>query len=79
MRCDKAHTVSDKSQYQEATLIEKLILKLHLIYCGVCKKYSKKNTILTKKINESNVKCLDKKSKETMRKDLDKAINETPI
>lgn len=79
MPCDKANHVCDKTQYKDATLWEKIILNIHLIYCSACRKYSKKNATLSNKIKESKVECLDEKCKEAMRKDLEKAIKENSI
>ena len=75
--CEEANHVCDKTQYKEATLWEKIKLNIHLIYCKVCRKYSKNNAILTKTIDKSNVECLDPECKEAMKKDLDKAIKKT--
>ena len=74
--CDEANHVCDKTQYKEATLWEKIILNIHLIYCRACREYTKNNTKLTKKVKESKVECLDKKCKASMKKNLDKAIIE---
>ncbi|PIA81176.1 hypothetical protein BFR04_15805 [Gaetbulibacter sp. 4G1] len=74
--CDEANHVCDKTQYKDATLWEKIKLNIHLIYCRACRKYTKNNTKLTKEIKKSKVECLDKKCKESMKKDLDHAISE---
>ena len=74
--CDEANHMCDKTQYKEATLWEKIILNIHLIYCRACREYTKNNTKLTKKIVESKVECLDKKCKESMKKNVDKALVE---
>ena len=76
MPCDEANHVCDKTQYKEATLWEKIKLSLHLVYCKACRKYSKNNAILTEKIIESDVECLDKKCKDAMKEKLEKAIKE---
>ncbi|MFD1162687.1 hypothetical protein [Hwangdonia seohaensis] len=76
MPCDEANHVCDKTQYKEATLWEKIILNIHLIYCRACRKYTKNNSKLTKKIKESKVECLDRKCKESMKKELNNAINQ---
>jgi chorismate synthase len=76
MPCDEANHVCDKTQYKEATLWEKIKLNIHLLYCRACRKYTTNNAKLTKKIKESKVECLDKKCKESMKKELDHAINE---
>ncbi|MCL6295646.1 hypothetical protein [Jejuia spongiicola] len=74
--CDEANHVCDKTQYKDATLWEKIKLNIHLIYCRACRKYTKNNTKLTKEIKKSKVECLDKKCKESMKKDLEHAISE---
>lgn len=79
MACDEANHVCDKTQYKEATLWEKIILNVHLAYCSACRKYTKKNTMLTKKIKQSGVKCLNEKSKEDMRRDFQKALKENSL
>ena len=76
MPCDEANHVCDKAQYKEATLWEKIKLNVHLIYCKVCRKYSKNNAALTKTLNNSNIECLDKKCKDAMKKDFNKAYKE---
>lgn len=45
--CDEATTICDKTQYSEATLLEKIKLNIHLLRCKFCKIYSKQNNILT--------------------------------
>lgn len=74
--CDEANHVCDKTQYNEGTLLEKIVLNIHLAYCSACRKYTKNNTKLTKKIKESKVVCLDQKAKETMRKSFEKALKD---
>ncbi|MDO7170782.1 hypothetical protein [Mariniflexile sp. AS56] len=77
--CQEANHVCDKSQYKNASLWEKVKLNLHLIYCRACRKYSKNNAKLTKVMRKSNIEYLDKKCKEQMKSELDKAIKETSI
>lgn len=77
--CDQANHVCDKTQYKNANLWEKIKLNIHLIYCRACRKYSKNNAKLTKMVKKSDIKCLDKKCKEKMKQELDKAIKETLI
>lgn len=74
--CNEANHVCDKTQYKEATLWEKIKLNLHLLYCRACREYTKYNTKLTKSIKTSNVECLDKTARETMKKDFEKALAE---
>ncbi|WP_298555459.1 hypothetical protein [uncultured Algibacter sp.] len=74
--CDEANHVCDKTQYNDATLWEKIKLNIHLIYCRACRKYTKNNAKLTKTIKTSKVECLDKKCKDDMKKDFNKALKE---
>ncbi|GAA4805651.1 hypothetical protein [Litoribaculum gwangyangense] len=74
--CDEANHTCDKTQYKEATLWEKIKLNIHLIYCRACRDYTKKNTKLTSKIKVSKIDCLDKKVKETMKKDFENALKD---
>jgi len=74
--CKEANHVCDKTQYKEATVWEKIILNIHLIYCRACRGYTKNNAKLTKTIKISGIDCLDEKYKDAMRKDFDKALKE---
>lgn len=78
-KCDEAGHVCDKAQYKNASLWEKIILNLHLIYCYRCRKYSTNNTKLTKTIKKAHIECLDKNCKEKMKQNLNKAIKENPL
>ena len=73
-KCNEANHVCDKSQYKEASLIEKIKLNIHLIYCSYCRKYSKNNAKLTKCINNSDVDCLEDVVKEDMKVNLNKEL-----
>jgi len=65
--CDDANHNCDKSQYKEATFLEKIKLTLHLLYCRTCREYSNNNAKLSKVINDSNVDCLELKDKQEMK------------
>jgi hypothetical protein len=65
--CDEANHNCDKSQYDEASLWEKVKLNIHLIYCRACRKYSRNNKRLSKIVNESDVDCMDLKTKQEMK------------
>ena len=72
--CSDAKHVCDKTQYKNASLWEKIILNIHLLYCRACGEHSKNNTKLTKAIKKSKVTCLDKSTKTKMKRTLNKAI-----
>lgn len=75
--CEEAHHICDKIQYKEASSFQRFRLFIHVIYCSTCKKFTKTNIKLTKRIKESKLECLDEKCKEAMKITLQKAINET--
>lgn len=76
MPCDEANHTCDKSQYKEASLWEMILLNIHLAYCSACRKYTKNNTILTKKMKESKLQTLDVKRKESLKSDFEKALKD---
>lgn len=45
--CDEATTICDKSQYGEASLLDKIRLSMHLALCRHCKKYTKQNRVMS--------------------------------
>jgi len=56
LNCDKANYTCDKIQYNDATLLQKIKLTIHLAYCAACRKYTKKNAKLTKLIVQKPIK-----------------------
>ncbi|AEH01349.1 hypothetical protein [Lacinutrix sp. 5H-3-7-4] len=78
LSCEEANHTCDKSQYKEATFLDKIKLNLHLIFCAACRKYTKKNAKLTKLFKKKNVKLqASEKSKiqATFEKELAKQNN----
>ncbi len=76
LKCEEANHTCDKSQYNEASFLEKIKLNIHLIYCSACRKYSARNAKLTQAVDKSNPKTLDtaqkKKMEEALLKELSK-------
>lgn len=76
--CDQATTICDKSQYSEASFLEKIKLSWHLFTCKICGVYVKQNKILTQvfKLKASDCKkksnCLSSVDKELIKKKLSK-------
>lgn len=77
LACDEANHVCDKNQYKEASLLEKIKLNIHLIYCRACRKYSSNNGKLTNILKKSNINYLKKNEKEEIREKFEKAIDES--
>lgn len=59
--CDEATTICDKAQYGEASLKEKIKLNLHVLFCKICKLYSRQNNILTQVYKGKAIECKAKK------------------
>lgn len=70
IKCDEANHNCDKTQYNEASFWEKVKLNIHLIYCAACRKYTSRNTKLTKVVSEAKPKILPKEQKEKMKETL---------
>ncbi|CAL2102605.1 conserved protein of unknown function [Tenacibaculum sp. 190130A14a] len=75
--CDEATTICDKSQYGEATFLEKIKLNFHLLVCKVCAMYTKQNRTMSKlfKMKASNcskqeTQCLSNSDKEALKEQL---------
>jgi len=73
MPCKEANHVCDKSQYKEASLLEKIKLTIHLIYCSACRKYTKKNAKLTKLVTKKPV-TMDTEAKESLKSIFEKEL-----
>ena len=54
---DEATTICDKSQYGEASLLERIRLTLHLALCKDCKKYTKQNNLMSDIFNRFATPC----------------------
>ncbi|MCK5400186.1 MAG: hypothetical protein KAJ28_01005 [Flavobacteriaceae bacterium] len=74
--CDEASHNCDKSQYNEASFLEKIKLSIHLLYCQACRKYSKNNSKLSTVIEGSNVDCLEIKDKQKMKDCFEKELKQ---
>ncbi len=72
--CEEANHVCDKTQYKEASIWEKIKLNIHLIYCKACRKYTKKNTSLTKLLKKRKPQTLNASAKENIRSTFEKEL-----
>lgn len=71
INCEEAVHICDKSQYKEATFWQLIKLNMHMVYCKLCRKYTKKNSKLTKLCSHANLKTLSAEEKEKIQKLLD--------
>ncbi|WP_298287745.1 hypothetical protein [uncultured Lutibacter sp.] len=83
LTCDEATTICDKSQYNEASFLEKIKLQLHILLCKKCGDYSKQNGIMSKCYEKKRAydsdkkKCLCKEDKKAMENNLKENYNTT--
>ncbi len=70
LECHEANHICDKNQYQEATLLEKIRLSFHLLYCRACRTYTANNNKLTKAINSPKVHTVSTDEKNALKEKL---------
>ncbi len=74
--CTEANHFCDKNQYKEATFWEKVKLNIHVLYCSACRKYSSRNSKLTKLVKDPKVINLNQSFKDSMKEQLKQKMNE---
>jgi len=72
--CEKAAIICNKAQYKEATVFEKLTLKIHILLCNACAAHAKNNAALTSLCNKANLKALTDKDKTKMKEKLEEQV-----
>ena len=72
--CEEAFEICDKSQYNEATLWEKIKLNIRYTWCQFARAYVKKNKKLTKAIKASNIQCLNQNERQALQEQLDSQL-----
>ncbi|WP_310992796.1 hypothetical protein [Aequorivita marina] len=75
LKCEEAANLCDKSQYKEAGPWEKVKLSMHLMMCGLCRKYSKQNVKLTQTIESANIKTMCSEEKKRLKEKLEQELN----
>jgi hypothetical protein len=74
--CQEANEICNRSQYNEATLLEKVKLNIHIVFCKLCAKYSKQNAKMTSIFKsraidcKSHVHCMEDEDKELLKRKL---------
>jgi hypothetical protein len=66
--CEKAAEICNKTQYNEASFIETLKLRYHLLMCKTCSKSTKKNSELTTLCEKANLQSLSDQEKLKMKR-----------
>lgn len=72
--CEKAALICNKAQYREATLMETMKLKFHLLLCKNCPDFSKRNTRLTALCQKADLQSLTEEDKRRMKRLLKEAF-----
>ncbi|WP_420604225.1 hypothetical protein [Flagellimonas sp.] len=72
--CEEAAHICNKSQYKEASFWQITKLKLHILMCKTCAKFTKQNTALTSLCERAGLNVLSESDKEAMKKDLEKHL-----
>lgn len=70
--CTKAERYCDKQQYKDANPLEKMKLRLHLLFCKTCLQYSKKNSQLSDLIKKASLKTCTKEEKEEFKRKIER-------
>lgn len=68
--CEKAAIICSKAQYSEASLLDKLRLRLHILYCKTCHSYTKKNKRLTSLCQKAPLHSLSEQDKAEIKRHL---------
>ncbi len=68
--CDKAVILCNKTQYKEASFLEKIKLKLHILFCSTCAVFSKKNTQFTTLCEKAHLQNLSEDDKISIKRQL---------
>lgn len=73
---EEAQLICDKSQYNEATLWEKIQLNIRFLHSKVSRNYTAKNTKLTQLCDKAGLKSLSSAEKDAMKKALETHLSE---
>jgi hypothetical protein len=55
--CNEASAICNKSQYKEATFLEKLRLNWHFLQCKICRLYTNQNNKMTLLFKMKSIDC----------------------
>ncbi len=72
--CDEAALICNKSQYHEASLMEKLKLRLHVLFCSTCSSFTRRNKQLSQLFRKAGLHFLSDSAKEQIRQKIQKEL-----
>ena len=68
--CTQTAHACDKSEYKEAGLLTSIMMKIHLLSCKGCRKYSQRNKKLTHCLKSAEIKTLPSDKKKQLKSHL---------
>lgn len=69
--CKEAAILSNKKEYREASLMDRMRLRLHLSMCRICTVFARKNRQLTLLLSQARLHSLKDAEKQAMKKALE--------
>lgn len=69
--CEKAAKICNKTQYNEASFLEKISLQIHLLICKTCPQFSKRNKAFTSLCEKAKLQALSESEKVEMKQKLE--------
>jgi len=75
LECHEANHICDKNQYREASFWEKVRLNIHLIYCRACRKYTVRNSKLTKAVKNPKVRSISTMDRNALKEKLQQELS----
>jgi hypothetical protein len=72
--CETSALYCDKLQYNEATSIERIQLKMHILICKICKTHTIRNSKLTNACNKAHLVTMPKSDKEALKAKLNQEM-----
>lgn len=70
LSCAEAESVSTQAEYKEASLTDRLRLKLHLFFCKTCNDYYQNNRKLSTLLKKAKFHSCSQDEKETFRQQI---------
>lgn len=77
LNCEEAAGYCNKAEYEEASLQDKIKLRLHLFFCNQCKEYNHNNHKLSRLLDKADLQACTEEEKETYRQRIKAENSET--
>lgn len=78
LKCNETAGLCDKSQYKEASCMDIIRMKFHVIFCKYCREYSETNTKLTESIKTADIKSFPNEKKELLKAQINQEMQTKP-